>query len=276
MQLATIPGFSIAIKALQRLSQSGGAFSFLPYTEKLIDRRTKLGASRPDFMSRVLEHNRDDGTGITRDEINATMALLVVAGSETTATLLSGCLYLLLRNPDKLNKLREEILAEFQSADDITILRVNRLPYLFAVLEESLRVYPPVPVSLPRVVPPEGASISGYWVPGGTIVGVPQLAAHNSLLNFVEPDAFLPERWLPQKDEVFSKDRVTVLQPFSTGPRNCLGKNLAYAEMSLILARLLFDFDLELDDEKLDWMNQQVFTLWQKSPMMVRLRTRSP
>lgn len=167
MQLATIPGFSIAIKALQRLSQSAGGFSFLPYTEKLIDRRTKLGASRPDFMSRVLEQNRDDGTGITRDEINATMALLVVAGSETTATLLSGCLYLLLRNPDKLNKLREEILAEFQSADDITILRVNRLPYLFAVLEESLRVYPPVPVSLPRVVPPEGASISGYWVPGG-------------------------------------------------------------------------------------------------------------
>jgi cytochrome P450 len=55
-------------------------------------------------------------------------------------------------------------------------------------------------------------------------VGVSQLAAHHSHINFVEPDAFLPERWLPEKDEVFNKDRVAVLQPFSAGPRNCLGK----------------------------------------------------
>jgi cytochrome P450 len=167
MQLATIPGVLPILRALQKFSQKDGSFNFEPYTLKLIEKRMKLGASRPDFMTRVIENNRDDGTGITRDEMVATMALLVIAGSETTATLLSGCIYLLLRNPDKLKKLREELLAEFKSVNDITILRVNRLPYLFAVIEESLRVYPPVPVSLPRVVPPEGASISGYWVPGG-------------------------------------------------------------------------------------------------------------
>jgi cytochrome P450 len=167
MQLNTIPGFGIVIRSLQRLARSDGSFNFAPYTQKLIDKRIKQGAGRPDFMSRVIENNRDDGTGITRDEIDATMALLVIAGSETTATLLSGCVYLLLRNKDKLRRLREEILAEFRSVDEITMQRASRLPYLFAVLEESLRLYPPVPVSLPRVVPPEGASISGYWVPGG-------------------------------------------------------------------------------------------------------------
>jgi cytochrome P450 len=167
MQLATIPGFSLLIRALQNYTQTEDSFSFVEHTHELIERRIKHGANRPDFMTHVLKNNRDDDTGMTKDEIEATMAFLVVAGSETTATLLSGCLYLLLRNPDKMRKLRDELLAEFKTADDITLSRVNRLPYLFGVLEESLRFYPPVPVSLPRVVPPEGASISGYWVPGG-------------------------------------------------------------------------------------------------------------
>jgi cytochrome P450 len=171
MQLGTIPGVSHAIRALHAYTQTEDAFSFAEHTHELIKRRVRQGSSRPDFMSHVIKNNKDDGTGMSADEIDATMALVVVAGSETTATLLSGCVYLLIRNPDKMRKLREELSAEFKSADEITLMRVTRLPYLFAVIEESLRFYPPVPVSLPRVVPPEGASISGHWVPGGVCCG---------------------------------------------------------------------------------------------------------
>jgi cytochrome P450 len=65
------------------------------------------------------------------------------------------------------------------------------------------------------------------------------------------------------------------MQPFSAGPRNCLGKNLAYAEMKLILARLVFEFDFELLDSKDDWADQRVFTLWEKRPLMLKIWVRS-
>jgi averantin hydroxylase len=165
-QLILIPGMrSFLLTAMKLLKQ--GTLQFLPFASAQVEKRIKQGATRPDFMSRVLENNRDDGTGITRGEIDATSVILIIAGSETTATLLSGAVYLLLRNPDKLAKLRQEIDETFKSADEIEILTVSRMPYLLAVLEESLRVYPPVPISLPRITPKEGAPICGRWVPGG-------------------------------------------------------------------------------------------------------------
>jgi cytochrome P450 len=73
-------------------------------------------------------------------------------------------------------------------------------------------------------------------------------------------------------DEKYKDDNRASLNPFSFGPRNCLGKNLAYAEMRLILAKVLFNFDLELVDKDGDWMEgQKVFTLWEKPSLMVTL-----
>jgi hypothetical protein len=166
-ELYTISTFRLMIDAMLKLLSPEGGFPFIAYSRQLVGKRIKQGTTRPDFMSRVLEHNRDDGTGVTRDEMDATMAVIVVAGAETTATLLAGCLYLLCRNVETLEKLKKEVLAEFSHAGEITITRVGHLPYLWAVLEESLRIYPPVPGSFGRVVPAEGASICGYWVPGG-------------------------------------------------------------------------------------------------------------
>jgi cytochrome P450 len=140
----------------------------------------------------VLENNRDDGTGITRGEIDATSVILILAGSETTATLLSGAVYLLLRNPDKLAKLRQEIDETFKSADEIKILNVSQMPYLLAVLEESLRVYPPVAVALPRVTPKEGVSVCGHWVPGGVSGSITFSSIDTKLLRLLS--AFLRNR----------------------------------------------------------------------------------
>lgn len=130
-----------------------------------VGRRLALQTSRPDFMSYILRHN--DERGMTRQEIEANAGVLILAGSETTATLLSGCTYYLLKHPETYNKLVHEIRGAFQKKEDITFLTVARLPYLHAVLEESLRLYPPVPGYLPRKVPMGGASIDGQYVPGG-------------------------------------------------------------------------------------------------------------
>jgi cytochrome P450 len=98
-------------------------------------------------------------------EIEGNSSLFIVAGSETTATLLSGATYYLLKNPNVLEKLKAEVRGHFKSEEEINVVNSGQLPYLFAVLEESLRMYPPVPTRLPRVTGPEGHTIDGHYVP---------------------------------------------------------------------------------------------------------------
>jgi cytochrome P450 len=88
------------------------------------------------------------------------------AGSDTTATALSGWMYLMLTNEMAYRKLVTEIRDEFKSEKDITWNRVKDLPYLGACISEAMRMIPPVPGNLNRVVPPEGAFIDGKWVMG--------------------------------------------------------------------------------------------------------------
>ncbi|EMR61768.1 putative cytochrome p450 protein [Eutypa lata UCREL1] len=90
--------------------------------------------------------------------------------------------------------------------------------------------------------------------------------------NFTLAESFIPERWLG--DARFVNDKKDILQPFSFGPRNCLGKNLGYAEMRLILARILWNFDPKLDESSRDWLDQEEYTLWDKKPLNVYLTPR--
>lgn len=171
-------------------------------------------------MSYILRENNEKG--MSEDELKVGAQVLIIAGSETTATLLSGATYLLLSNGDALEKLKQEIRSSFKNEDEIDMQSTAGLPYLNAVLEESLRMYPPVPNTLPRTTPAPGEVVCGKFVPAGTSVGIHQLSCYMSEKNFVEPKRFAPERWLD--DEHFAKDQKDVLQPFSFGPRNCLGK----------------------------------------------------
>ncbi len=115
-------------------------------------------------FSHFLRHN--DEKGISTEEINANAGLFIVAGSETSATLLSGMVFYLLKNPVYLYKLKDEILSSFRSTEDMTFANEVKLPYLQACIEEALRVYPPVPEELLRLTPPEGAIINGELIPG--------------------------------------------------------------------------------------------------------------
>lgn len=112
-------------------------------------------------------------------------------------------------------------------------------------------------------------------------VGVPHLAAYHSPLNFHDPSSFIPERWLPSAttdpSSPFFHDRRDVHKPFSFGPRDCIGRNLAFHEMRLILARLVWEFDLELMDESRRWAegeSQKIRVFWDKPALMVGVRRR--
>ncbi|OQE09481.1 hypothetical protein PENVUL_c006G00923 [Penicillium vulpinum] len=235
--------------------------------EKVQARIEKGDDGRPDFLSNVLKQPLEKG--MTEDELVSNSYVLIIAGSETTATLLSGVTYYILTVPGVLDKLKAEIRGAFTSEDQITWSTVNQLKYILAVLNEGLRMYPPIPYGLPRMVEGKGDFICGRWVPGGTSVGVAILAAHRSAANFKSPDAFIPERFMG--DSEFESDNRNAVQPFSIGPRNCLGRNLAYAEMRLILARMIWNFDMELAPDSKEWIKQRSFSVWEKGSLNVKL-----
>ena len=116
------------------------------------------------MSSSILRHN--DERGMTEAELKANCGVLVIAGSETSATLLSGLIFHLLKTPQALQKLQEEIRGSFQSTSDMTFLAEVKLPYMQACIEEALRIYPPVPTAMPRRTPPEGFVIDGQFIPG--------------------------------------------------------------------------------------------------------------
>ncbi|KAF4273163.1 hypothetical protein LV164_000054 [Aspergillus fumigatus] len=243
-------------------------------TVEKVSRRLHRQTNRPDFISYILRH-KDDENRMSRQEIDANAATFVLAGSETTAALLSGCTFYLLKNPHIYRRLVNEIRSRFQHPSEIRLSSIATLSYLNAVLEESLRIYPPIPAMLPRLVPEEGAMINGEYVPAGTSVSMSLWSTFHSSGNFHNPDSFVPERWLASPEEeasgCFTMDKKEAFQPFSYGPRNCLGQHLANAEMRLILAKVFWHLDMELCPESENWADQESYNLWSRPPLMVMI-----
>ncbi|KAI1166340.1 cytochrome P450 [Nemania serpens] len=224
---------------------------------------------RPDFLEGLLRKKEE--LNLSHDHLTANASLLVIAGSETTATLLSGATYLLMTNPDVLRKLEQEVRSAYRSDDEITLTSVSRLSFMLACLNESLRRYPPVVTGMPRVAPKGGAMVDGRFVPQGTVVSVFQWAINHDDNYWNVPLKFAPERWLD--DPNYKGDQLDAMQSFSIGPRNCIGRNLAYAEMRLVLAKLVFNFDLSLADDSREWLkDQKAFTVWDKPALNIHLK----
>jgi cytochrome P450 len=245
-----------------------------------VRRRMNWEASREDIMSHTLKESKGgSGKGMSQQEIEFTFSGLAVAASETTATALAGILNLLSAAPKERDILAEEVHSALSQAPDITPSGLVDLPYLNAVIEEGLRLCPPIPWVLPRRVPPGGDNLCGVWLPGGTAVSISQYAMNRDPFLFHDVAAFHPERWLPEgkvSTSPFCKDRRDCLQPFSVGPRSCIGKKTAYAEMRLILAKILWEFDIEERvGGAIDWASLRTFLLVEKLPIEVKLSLRA-
>jgi cytochrome P450 len=206
------------------------------------------------------------------EEIKETSGVIIMVGSETSATLLTGALYYLLKNPFWLSKVQNEVRPLFVDEAQITFSSVSQLKMLNAVINETLRLYPPFPIYLPRVTPKEGATVAGTYIPPDTIIGIPHYATYRSGRHFKNAERYAPERFMG--DEEYAKDNRSVFQPFSVGPRNCIGQNLAWAEIRAILTRLLWHFDFEMLKTSKDWEKQGAFVLWSKPSLMVKLKVR--
>lgn len=127
-----------------------------------------------------------------------------------------------------------------------------------------------------REIPPGGDEVCGEWLPEGTIVKVSVWAAFMSSSSFARPTAFLPERWLANQSSSpseFDNHNRKIFNPFGLGARNCIGQNLAWMEMRLILARMIWNFDISLptDSLKLDLESWKTYCVWEKKPIEVVL-----
>ncbi|KAK8043477.1 hypothetical protein PG993_005907 [Apiospora rasikravindrae] len=249
-------------------------YNHFQHSADRVDRRLARGSpeEQPDIWTMVLAAKGDQKLSL--EEMYCHADVFMLAGSETSGSTLSGLTSHLLSNPEKLAILTKHIRSLFRNEHEITLKSTAGIEYLNACIQEALRLYPPVPVGVPRVVTETGLTIRNQWIAPGTRVSVHHYATYRNPLNFANADTFAPERWLAggQQDAAYKADRRESCQPFAYGPRDCLGRNLAMHEMRYIMARVLFKFDLELRRESEGWDGQRAFVLWEKKALMCRLR----
>ncbi|KAK5689472.1 hypothetical protein LTR17_026247 [Elasticomyces elasticus] len=231
-----------------------------------VRQRLQMQEKRPDFIGSVIKYNQEKNEKVTSKELELNMSVFIFAGSETTSTAIAGVLFGLLKSPQAMQRVIAEIRAAFKSDEEITVANTTKLEFLTACINEGMRLGPPSVIGVPRVTPRGGEEICGKWVPGG-------YPAFRSALNFESPREFRPERFLEQQD---TKDNLAVFQPFLVGRHQCIGQKFAWAEMRLILARLLYTFDVSWAKPPAinDWGQQQTFIFWQKEPLEIRLTLR--
>ncbi|GKZ32115.1 hypothetical protein AbraIFM66950_001254 [Aspergillus brasiliensis] len=230
----------------------------------LVEKRVRVyeesGEKVSDFLGCLMEDKKGVERGLDRGEIEAEAGLLLDAGSDTTAIALTNVMYYLIKNPHALEKLREEVSDALLDNEVAPYAKVRNLPYLKACLEESLRLSPPVSRGLERKTPPEGMYILGERIPGNTTISVPTYAVHRDPDIFPDSEAFRPERWLEDEEQV--KQMRAVFIPFSSGARACIGRNITFIEQQILVATLVhrYEFALPSRDWMLEW--EEAFNLW--------------
>ncbi|KAI0169619.1 cytochrome P450 [Hypoxylon sp. FL1284] len=178
---------------------------------------------------------------ITQDAVEDETYSFAFAGTHTTSHTMSMGTYFLLREPEKLERLRKELATVPRNANGLLEYRdVRDLPYLKAVIKESLRLSSPVPGVLPRVVPQGGITWAGHYLPEGTSVSTAIRAVHDNPDLFPNPEQFIPERWLENDD----LDHWLVV--FGKGSRSCIGLNVAWMESYLTFANFFTQFNMSL------------------------------
>lgn len=169
--------------------------------------------------------------------------LVVAAGTITVTHTLKLTVFFILDNPDITTKLKKELLSAIP--DELLpapLAELQQLPYLTAIINEGLRMSYGVSHRLQRIKPDGDLTFHGRVIPAGTPMSMTAVFMHENPIIFSDPHEFRPERWLNQESVRLAK----YLVPFGRGTRACIGSNLAYAEMYLLLAALFRRFDFEL------------------------------
>ncbi|KAI0539191.1 cytochrome P450 [Xylaria digitata] len=223
-------------------------------TARLKERTSGAGVSKegkevdvaPDLLERFLEA-RKEYPSLSGPGIIGVLVSTIAAAGDTTAVTIAATLFYLLKNPEILKKLETE-LTDASIHEVPAFAEVSKLPYLNAVIKESMRVFPVTSFPMERLVPAGGAEIAGMYFPEGTTVGCLPAAIHLNKDIFGEDvDVFRPERWL-----ISDREQLRIMEAahmgFSRGKRNCIGQNIAMLSMKKVIPALINKFKLTLVD----------------------------
>jgi cytochrome P450 len=251
-------------------------FSWHPYKKAGADydniiyhhtaKRLRDPSAEDDIFSKLITNNKGESVGLAAGEILAEASVMMNAGTDTTTAALTVTCFLIFKHPAVLARLREELDAHTGTAEIPTYDTVASLPYLRACIEESLRVRPASSMGLPRVVPKGGRTIAGQFIDEDVTVSVPTYSLLRNAEAFENPEVFNPERWISGDKEKMAKAHL----PFSTGPRACIGRNIAYFEQLLVVATVVKGFDLVFEGgegwelETLERFNSNPGEMWMR------------
>lgn len=215
-----------------------------------IEKADKREAVEADVFAYLLGEQGKQRRQLNKKELHQDCMLMVIAGSDTTSNALSITIFELSKKPELVKRLREEIDGLFPDdapIDDFKKLRDNA-PLINATLNEALRLWPPVPSGLQRETPVPLALPDGVVIPANTVISTHCFSMHRDSRNFYDPDDFIPDRWI--NDPVDSKPHnAKAFSPFGYGVTSCIGKNLAFMEMRVVLAQFLRKFDFAMKPE---------------------------
>lgn len=220
--------FALSGEVRKNLKRAEGARSII----RNIIRQRKESQEKPDDLLDMLLGARYEDTGepMNEEQVIDEILILLIAGHETTANALSWTLYLLANHRDELERLRS-------ATRDLDIREVISNPQLVAVINESMRLYPPAWISDRVALSDDG--FKDFSFPKNTILVLFYYGLHRNETYWEKADAFIPARFFKQE-----KDKPKAFYPFGAGPRLCIGNNFAMAEMALFLQGMIHRFDI--------------------------------
>ncbi|KAF1958643.1 cytochrome P450 monooxygenase-like protein [Byssothecium circinans] len=235
------------ITILSSLPGGNGDFKKLEaFAEESILKRAKMERGEDDVMSKLIAAARSpsDPEKIDMHFLGGDAMVIIIAGSDTVSIALTFLFYHLALIPEHMKMLREEL-----EGIDITENRaLQPLIHLNALINETLRLYPPVITAPLRYTRQEGIRIGNNFIPGNVTISTPLWSLGRLESSYERATEFLPERWYPGSDMV--KD-IRGFVPFMSGAHSCLGKQLALMELRLVIAKLVTRYDLSfLDAER--------------------------
>lgn len=226
-----------------------------------------------DFVDVLLEIYKDKnitGFSIDRESIKAIVLDVLAAGTDTTYTVLEWAMAELLRHPQVMKKVQNELRVIGRNRSNIIAQDdYEKMPYLEAVIKETLRIHPPIPLLVPREARND-VNVMGYDIVAGTMVIINAWAIGRDPTLWDEPDKFKPERFLHSTIDFRGCDFQLI--PFGAGRRSCPGISFAMVTNELVLANLLHKFDWELPNgmkgEDLEMTETTGLAIHKKEPLL--------
>ncbi|PHH87670.1 hypothetical protein CDD83_8550 [Cordyceps sp. RAO-2017] len=212
----------------------------------------------PDFLQHFLDTREEKPDAVDEQLVFSYTVNVLLAGADTSAIAIRAVMYFVLCNRRVWDRLSEELLATDWEGPVAPFSTARALPYLEAVVRESMRLHPSVTMLLERYVPDTGLTLpDGSFVPPKTAVGInPYVSSRNKSIWGPDADAFCPERWLPRHGESTSDEsfraRLRLFNAsdltFGGGSRVCIGRHVALVEIYKTVATIVKRYDIELAD----------------------------